>query len=317
MLSILIISYNTRDITLRCLQSVFACTDGLKIEVIVVDNASSDGSPDAITGQFPQVKLIRNPDNAGFGAANNIAMAAADPQSEYFLLLNSDAFLSPGSLTAMVNVMVTHPAVGLLGPRLEYAPGKLQQSVYYFPSPGRAWLEALFISALTPVCSGWDDLRHWPHDEFWICPWVIGACMLVRRAVYRQVGGFDEAMFMYAEETDWQKRITAARWHIAFTPAAVITHLGGASSADAKPKISRMALESQNYYIRKHHGIVGLCLSHLAGIVYAAVRIPVWLLVYAVKPARRPTAAGKLALYRFIFFRQLFYWNPTRPQPNP
>ena len=304
MLSILIISYNTRDLTLRCLQSVFACTDGFNLEVIVVDNASADGSPEAIAREFPQVKLIRNPRNAGFGAANNLAMAAASPQADYFLLLNSDAFLSPGSLTAMVNIMVTQPGVGLVGPRLEYAPGKLQQSVYYFPSPGRAWLESLWITAITPVRSGWDDLRHWPHDTDWLCPWVIGACMLVRRNVYEQIGGFDEAMFMYAEETDWQKRIAKAGWKIAFTPKALVTHLGGASSAGSKPKISQMALDSHNYFIRKHHGPAGLLSFRVANICGAVARILFWTLIRIAKPARQQQAVGKISLYKYIAHQQ-------------
>ena len=304
MLSILIISFNTRDLTLRCLKSVFACADGFDLEVIVVDNASADGSPQAIEQQYPQVKLIRNPTNAGFGAANNLAMAAACPAADYFLLLNSDAFLSPGALKAMVAIMEAQPAVGLVGPRLEYAPGKLQQSVYYFPSPGRAWLESLWISAVTPVRSGWDDLRHWPHDSEWLCPWVIGACMLVRRAVYQQVGGFDEDMFMYSEETDWQKRIAKAGWKIAFTPKAVVTHLGGASSANAKPKISQMSLDSQNYFIRKHHGTIGLLSFRLANIVGATARIVFWTLIRIVKPGRQEQAIGKIALYKYIAYQQ-------------
>lgn len=304
MIAILIISFNTLDLTLRCLQSVFACADGFELEVIVVDNASADGSPQAIEQQFPQVKLIRNPTNAGFGAANNLAMAAASPAADYFLLLNSDAFLSPGALKAMVAIMEAQPAVGLVGPRLEYAPGKLQQSVYYFPSPGRAWLESLWITAVTPVRSGWDDLRHWPHDSDWLCPWVIGACMLVRRAVYQQVGGFDEAMFMYAEETDWQKRIAGAGWKIAFTPRALVTHLGGASSASSKPKISQMSLDSQNYFIRKHHGPLGLFVFRIANIVGAIARILFWTLIRLAKPARRQQATAKIALFKYIAHQQ-------------
>ncbi len=304
MISILIISFNTRDLTLRCLESVFACADGFDLEVIVVDNASADGSPQAIEQQFPQVKLIRNPTNAGFGAANNIAMAAAHPSADFFLLLNSDAFLSPGALKAMMSILEAQPAVGLVGPRLEYAPGKLQQSVYYFPSPGRAWLESLWITAIAPVRCGWDDLRHWPHDSDWLCPWVIGACMLVRRKVYTQVGGFDEAMFMYAEETDWQKRIANAGWKIAFTHRAVVAHLGGASSANSKPKISRMALESHNYFIRKHHGWAGLFSFRIANICGAIARILFWTLIRVAKSARRQQAAGKISLYKYIALQQ-------------
>ena len=301
MLSIIIISFNTRDTTLKCLRSVFAHLDGVAAEVIVVDNASADGSADAVGAEFPQVVLIRNPDNAGFGAANNLAMKQA--KGDVFLLLNSDAFLSSGALPAMLKVLDEQPDVGLAGPRLLNADGSLQRSCYRFPSPGVAWREALWISAVAPGASFLGDLRGWPHDKPYHPEWVIGACMMVRRSVYEAVGGFDSKFFMYAEETDWQKRIRAAGWEIAFTPAAQVTHLGGTSGADDKPKINAYFFSSGDYYYRKHHGPLGMYSARAAMTVGTLLRLPLWGIMWLALPKRRAKLGAKIRLRTWLIRR--------------
>jgi GT2 family glycosyltransferase len=301
MLSIIIISFNTRETTLKCLRSVYAHLDGVAVEVIVVDNASADGSADAIAAQFPQVVMIRNPDNAGFGAANNLAMQQA--KGENLLLLNSDAFLTPGALPAMLAALHEKPNIGLVGPRLLNADGSLQRSCYRFPSPLVAWLEALWISAVAPAKSIFGDLRTWPHDEPYQPEWVIGACMMVRRQVYETVGGFDPGFFMYAEETDWQKRIRAAGWEIAFTPAAAVTHLGGASGADDKPKINNYFFSSGDYYYRKHHGVLGMYSARAAMTVGALLRLPLWGMMWLALPKRRAKLGAKMRLRLWLIVR--------------
>ncbi len=294
MVSIIIISFNTRETTLKSLRSVFANLDGVAVEVIVVDNASADGSADAIAIEFSQVVLIRNPDNAGFGAANNLAMKQA--KGENFLLLNSDAFLTPGALPAMLAALYEKPNIGLVGPKLLNADGSLQRSCYRFPSPGVAWLEALWISAVAPATSVLGDYRRWPHDVPYHPDWVIGACMLVRREAYAAVGGFDSGFFMYAEETDWQKRMRSAGWEIVFTPAAAVTHLGGASGVDDKPKINKYFFASQDYYLRKHHGVLGLYSARAAMTVGALLRLPLWAVMWLVLPRRRAKLGAKIRL---------------------
>ncbi len=301
MLSIIIISFNTRDTTLRCLRSVFAHLEGVGAEVIVVDNASADGSADAVAAEFPQVVLIRNPDNAGFGAANNLAMTRA--KGDVFLLLNSDAFLSSGALPAMLKVLDDQPKVGMVGPRLLNADGSLQRSCYRFPSPGVAWREALWISAVAPAASFLGDLRKWPHDALYHPEWVVGACMMVRRSVYETVGGFDPKFFMYAEETDWQKRIRAAGWGIAFTPAAQVTHLGGASGADDKPKINTYFFSSGDYYYRKHHGSLGMHSARAAMTVGTLLRLPLWGVMWLALPKRRANLGAKMRLRMWLIWR--------------
>ena len=303
MLSIIIISFNTRETTLKCLRSVFDNLDGVIVEVIVVDNASTDGSADAITREFPQVVLMRNAENAGFGAANNLAMQQA--KGDDFLLLNSDAFLTPGALPAMLQALHEKPDIGLVGPRLLNADGTLQRSCYRFPSPGVAWREALWISAVAPPTSIFGDYRRWGHDQPFYPEWVIGACMMLRRSVYEKVGGFDAGFFMYAEETDWQKRMRAEGWKIVFTPAAQVNHLGGASGADDKPKINKYFFESGDYYYRKHHGVAGMLSARAAVTVGGLLRLPLWGLMWLALPKRRAKLAAKIRLRAWLIRRKI------------
>ena len=164
MLSAIIVSYNTRQMTLDCLQKLHATLEGLNSEVIVVDNASTDNSVAAIRERFPDVRLIANERNTGFGAANNQAMAVA--RGEYFLLLNSDAFPEPDAIRALLDFMRANPKAGVTGPRTHNADGSLQLSCFRLPSPGYAWLENLWLS---------DGYRRWPHDAVRRVDFVIGA----------------------------------------------------------------------------------------------------------------------------------------------
>lgn len=311
-LSVIIVSYNTRQMTLDCLRALSEDLDraglgGASAEVWVVDNASGDGSAEAVRAAFPGVRLIENLRNAGFGAANNLAMRRAG--GEFLLLLNSDAFVHPGAVGALVSFGRAHPQVGAVGPRLLNRDGTTQPSCYRFPSPARAWLENLWISPLLPGHPVVGDYRRWAHDSARSVDWVIGACLLVRRAAYEQAGGFDEAFFMYQEETDWQRRFRDADWDIAFTPSAAVTHLGGASGAAERAKINAHFFDSLDYYTRKHHGLGGLVSLRLAMTVGAALRTLAWAGVAAAAPRRRPAARAKTRLQAWLCVRQATHWR--------
>ena len=322
-LSVIIISYNTCQMTLDCLRALLADVAGMEAEVMVVDNASTDGSPEAIEAEFgPRVRVIRNDRNAGFGAANNIAMRGA--RGKYFLLLNSDAFVKAGAVGELVRYLDDHADVGVVGPRLLNGDGSVQVSCFPFPSPLRAWVENLWIPAIVRDRGPLGDFRRWAHDREREVPWVIGACLLARREVHEQVGGFDERFFMYAEETDWQRRIRDAGWRICFTPAAEVTHLGGASGAgginhvrDRRP-INRGFFESLDYYERKHHGSLGLISLRAAMTVGGAIRVVLWSAML-IAPSRRPLARAKLRLLSWLVVRQMTDWNvrPGAPIDGP
>lgn len=311
-LSVIIVSYNTRAMTLDCLRALFADMGGgvggaVAAEVFVVDNASTDGSADAIRDRFPSVHLIANGRNVGFGAANNQAMRQA--RGRHLLLLNSDAFPRGGAVAKLVGYLDAHRAVGIVGPRLLNEDGSLQPSCYRFPTPSQAWRENLWLSRVFRRHERWGDYRYWAHDRERDVEWIVGACMMVRREVYEAVGGFDERFFMYAEETDWQKRIRDAGWGVAFLPDAVVTHLGGASGAGERPKINRVTFESLDYYEVKHHGTLGLVSLRTAMIVGLTLRLPAWTAVLLVRPAHRSRARAKIKLLSWLLVRQSTCWR--------
>jgi GT2 family glycosyltransferase len=307
-LSVIIVSYNTREITLECLHALFAdirSTPDLKAEVWVVDNASHDGSAAAIRAEFPGVRVIANTENRGFGAANNQAMRQAG--GDYFLLLNSDAFVHQGALSALVADLEAHPQVAVIGPRLLNRDGSLQPSCWRFPSPRQAWLENLGLVRFFSSASNWGDYHRWAHDARREVDYVSGACFLVRRKAWQESGGFDEAFPLYAEETDWQKRLRDAGWKIAFTPQAVVTHLGGASGED-NPHSRGRVFAGLDRYTLKHHGTAGVLWLRAGMIVGCVARALLWSALSLV-PKRRPVARQYSRFHFCLLWRQATHWK--------
>jgi len=254
-LSIVIVSWNVRDLLRRCLSSILAGQEqGPGLEIIVVDNASSDGSAGMVRVEFPQVHLIANEQNRGFTAANNQGLALA--QGRYLLLLNPDTEVVGDALATMVGYMEAHPQVGALGPQLRYPDGSRQSSRRRFPTLLTALVES------TVVQEWWRDspiLRRYyladtPDDAVQPVDWVVGACLLVRRQVYEQVGGLDEGFFMYSEELDWCRRIKDAGWQVVYLPTAIVVHHEGRSSEQVVPARHLYFQSSKVRYFRKHHG---------------------------------------------------------------
>ncbi len=305
--SVIIVSFNTCDVTCRCLECLRGDLQGLEAEVIVVDNASTDGSVEAIRKAFPDVRVIASERNLGFGAANNLAMRQA--RGRYFLLLNSDAFVRPGTIRTLMEELEDGPEVGVVGPKLLNEDGSTQRSCFRYPTPGRAWLETLRVARWFKPRSPLGDYRRWAHDEACEVDWAVGACLLLRREVFEQVGGFDERFFLYAEETDWQKRIREAGWSIRFTPRAELTHLGGASGASDRVRINEHFFAGLDRYQRKHHGVIGLIAFRLAMVVGSVLRLPGWGAVYLLQRTRRVQAGGKVRLHGWLICRQMFHWS--------
>jgi hypothetical protein len=226
--AVAVISYNTRDILRDCLASVMAESP---LEVVVVDNGSTDGSAEMVRREFPQARLVVDESNPGYGAASN--RAVAECVAPYVLLLNSDTLLRQGTLRALYDYMEAHPRVAMAGPRLRNADGTLQPSCFAFPS---ATFLVVEHSSLRPLAGLIPPMRRhffigWPHDEARAVPWVMGAALMVRRAAFERVGGFDPSFHMYCEEVDLAYRLAAAGGETHFAPVADVTHLGGASTS--------------------------------------------------------------------------------------
>jgi len=323
-LTVVIVSWNVCDLLRRCLASILAArsmqhrglgpepsrapisspnpqehSKNLRVEIIVVDNGSSDGSAEMVRAEFPQVRLIANEENRGFTAANNQGLAAG--QGRYLMLLNPDTELVGDALATMAGYLEEHPRVGVVGPQLRYADGRLQSSRRRFPTLATALFES------TVVGEWWPDNRFarryrmadTPDDAIQPVDWLVGACLLVRREVYEQVGGLDEGFFMYSEEMDWCRRISSAGWELVYLPAATVVHHEGKSSEQVAAARQIYFQSSKVRYFRKHHGAMQAELLRwflLGTYVYQWGREGLkWLIGH-----KRPMRAERMRAYRQV-----------------
>lgn len=272
-LCIIIVSWNVRPLLLECLRSIHALAadapsvDGTlpvgpySVQVVVVDNASSDASASMVRDEFPAVRLVESSTNLGFTRANNLALQRT--ASRYVLLLNPDTRLVAAAgvgepLSTMLDYMELHPQVGVLGPQLRNPDGSIQSSRRRFPSLMTGLMESTLLEQWFPH-NRWSRAYHMadtPDDAVQEVGWVTGACLLVRRVAIERVGGLDESFFMYSEELDWCRRIADAGWRIVYLPTAVVVHHEGQSSARDVSARHVHFQSSKVHYFRKHHGVL-------------------------------------------------------------
>ncbi len=257
-LSVIIVSWNVRPLLRRCLSSVIegCARDALACDIVVVDNASTDGSTDMVRKHFPSVHLMANDSNLGFTRGNNVGIARS--QGRYILLLNPDAEVTKDALGAMVSYMDAHGDVGALGPKVLFPDGRTQPSRRRFPTMVTAFLESTVLQqwfSHNRVLSRYYVLDR-SEDEEQDVDWVIGACLLIRRQAWKEVGPLDEDFFMYSEELDWCHRAKRAGWRVAYLPSAVVIHYEGQSSIQVVPARHIYFQGSKVLYFRKHHGIL-------------------------------------------------------------
>lgn len=267
-ISAVIVSFNTRDMLQRCLVELQGQAE-VTVRTVVVDNASTDGSVEMVRDRFSDVELIALDENVGFASANNAAFERCS--SEYVLLLNSDAFLAAGALRQLVLAAERHPRAGAVGPRLLNPDGTLQRSAWPFPTAARYLLEAFGLHRPLRRVGLLEDLGTWGHDEERSVDFLIGACLLMRRDALLEVGGFDESYWLYAEEADLQRRLAARGWEVIFTPRALATHVGGASSAVSTTR-TRHFYTGQMRFLRKHGGRASWPLARISLLIGALLR---------------------------------------------
>lgn len=287
--SVVIISWNTKDILRDCLNSVYQQTKGIEFEVIVVDNASTDGSAQMVKTDFPQVALTENPANLGFAAANNQAIPTA--AGRYVLLLNSDTVLLDNAIAKSLAFADNHPDAAVVGCRTLNADKTLQLSTFRFPSVLNKFLAVTYFSKLFPQHKFFGRARmgYWDRNDAREVDVVGGCFMLVRRQAIEQVGLMDEQFFMYGEETDWCYRFRQAGWKNLFTPDAEIIHLHGASSSQRKSQMTLQTHGSSLLFFKKHKHPFAYALACLMVAMFFSLRIPYWLLSgLAAKNSRKP-----------------------------
>ncbi len=263
-LSVIVVSYNTAALIDEMMSSLLRASRQLRVQVIVVDNASTDDSVATFRSRYPGVELIESPSNIGFGRANNLALPHV--RGRFVLLLNTDAFVAEHSLERSLAFMHEHPDCGVLGVKLIGRDGALQPSCRYFPTPWNTFLVRAGLARYLPHGRLIDDLA-WDHSTVRDCDWVPGCFYLVRFEVVRSVGLFDPRYFLYSEEVDHCRAVKAKGWRVVYFPDTHVVHIGGESAKSAGGlsqdgrQLTPLQVESEMLYLRKHHGISGVLLS--------------------------------------------------------
>ena len=260
-LSVIIVSWNVRDLLDKCLASLRQATRSERpgesreftAEIIVVDSASGDGSVDLVREKHPEARLLPQSSNIGFTRGNNIGLKRA--RGDFLLLLNPDTEVSPGALAGMLEFMTAHPQVGILGPHTLNSDGSHQSTRRRFPTLLTGIFESTWLAAWAPPSIERNYRMFDTNDSDIIeADWVQGSALMLRREVFDSIGGLDEGYIMYSEELDYCRRAKSAGWRIVYHGGAVITHHGGKSSEQVGAHKQIHFQSSKLRYFRKHHG---------------------------------------------------------------
>ncbi len=246
----IVVSYNTRDALLDCLRAFYACSD-VPSEAVVVDNASVDGSADAVAREFPETKLIRQPVNVGFGRANNAGLQQAD--GRFLLLMNPDVTVMPGCVGRLADFLLVRPDAGAVGPRLQRPDGSLDHAARRgFPSPSASFFYFTGIARLLPQSERFNRyaMGHLPVTETHEIDAGTAGCLMVRRAAIDRVGFFDPDYFMYGEDLDLCYRLKSGGWKIFYLPTAKALHAKGTAT---RQETTRMLWEFHRAMWTFHH----------------------------------------------------------------
>lgn len=262
-LSIIIVSWNVRDLLVACLNSILTNAGSLQIEIIVVDSASGDGTSAMIRGQFPTVTLLAQSDNIGFTRGNNLGFAAAS--GRHLMMLNPDTEIVGDALSQMVAYLDQHGAVGVIGPHTLNTDRSTQSSKRRFPTlligitesthfqrfASRRALDRFYATDVPDSATAEVD-------------WMQGSALMFRRVVYEKIGGLDERYIMYSEEVDFCKRAKNAGWSIVYLGGASVVHHGGKSTEQVTARSHIHFQQSKLLYFRKHHGRLSAAIVRIA-----------------------------------------------------
>jgi len=301
-LSIVVVTWNTRDLVLECLASVeeairhTAREDPIRVEIIVVDNGSSDATAEALAERFPEAGVLRLPRNLGFAAGSNRGLAAARGRTA--LLLNSDTKLVPGVLERCVRFLDANPDVGVVGPQLLHPDGRKQNSIHNFPIVATEVLpKGLFQFLFRHRFPS----RRWTGSEPLEVEAVVGAALFLRTDLMRSVGPLPEDYFFFMEETDWCWRVREAGWRVVHLPDAFVVHLSGGSSKRKDPALTRIEYHRSLYrFFRKYRGPIRM------GLVFVLRFAKSFFYVVTQAPL---AALGPRHRARFHIHRDVFVWH--------
>jgi len=271
--SIVIASWNARELLIGCLRSIGSAEPSLRYQVIVVDNGSTDGSAEAITQLYPETTLIRNPVNKGYAGATNQGIAAAT--AEYLLLLNNDTEIRPGAISYLADFMDRNPDVGVASCHTIYPDGGLQYPARCFPGIRETLLDGLCFGRLLPRGLRARLMRggYWDHGQDAVVDWLIGSALMIRTSAAAEVGGLSEELFMYGEDMEYSHRMRCAGWLTAFTPGAQIVHFGSSTSRRKMADVRQHMTFAKYFYYRRWHGPVACAVFRAMQTLAIALRV--------------------------------------------
>lgn len=251
--SIVIVSWNAKDVLSKCLQSIENDKSKYTREVIVVDNASTDGSAELVKENFKDVKLIENTENLGFSKANNIGLKQTT--GRYVYLLNSDVEILGENIEPLCTYMDGHPDVAVLGPRVLNPNKSIRTNCKKFPTLWNSFCKATALFKIFPKSNFFSDdfIRNFGYDTILEVEVLPGCCLMIRRDVLFDVGLLDEKFYIYSEDKDLCKTISKAGWKIVFFPDTDVIHYAGSSSENAPVRFLKEMIKANIIYWQKHH----------------------------------------------------------------
>jgi len=306
-LSVIIVSYNTSALLRNCLSSLQQAEEEAALEIIVIDNASRDGSAEMVTQEFPHIMLIKNPSNAGFAAANNQGLRVA--RGKFLLLLNSDTEVRTGALAHCRDFLRARSEAGIVGCKLLNADGSVQPSCESFLSLSNLFFENFFWEKIFPRSRwfGRRALSYFAYDRVLQVDYVKGAFLMITRRAFEDLGLLDEKFFFYAEEMDWCYRARQKGWQVYFTPGGEVLHYGGQSSDPVSPATFVQLHRARYQFYRKHHNAFSSAIARVIMASGALLRAGLWMLLvaYRVLFARSQV---QVARKRFAAFGAAALW---------
>jgi GT2 family glycosyltransferase len=255
-LSIILVNWNQKELTLNCLASIFSNPPSCRYAVILVDNASTDDTVEAVSGRFPQVTVIENSNNLGLVKANNIAMKRSE--SEFIVLLNNDTIIKPGCFDNLYGFIRERRDAGMVGARMYYGDGSLQMSCFQFPTILNALYESIGLTSLFS-CSrsfGAYEMTWWDHNEVRKVDWVSTACYIARRRVFEEAGYLDETYFVYNDDIDMGFKMKKKGFKVFYLPAAELIHLSGRNVTKISERKIMESAASLRYTMKKNHNVL-------------------------------------------------------------
>jgi GT2 family glycosyltransferase len=257
-ISVVIVGWNAKHYLELCLESLAKAPQRRSTEVLVVDNASTDGSVEMIETKFPWVKLIKSSENLGFAKGNNVAIRQC--QGRYIALVNPDVIVFPGCLDALADFLDQHPKVGNVGPRVLNPDMSMQSTCRRFPTLWNNFCSATGLSTRfknSPFFAG-EHMFYFPHDRTLAVDVIVGCFSMIRRETLDEVGLLDEGLFMYGDDVDWCRRAWNAGWQVMFYPGGQAIHDRGKITAPYPVRFAVAQQRSVLHYWKKHHSFWGV-----------------------------------------------------------